>query len=480
MPLPRLPALASLLWALATLAGLLPATPAAAAPAAGEVLDPVYVFYRRGSCHEDQIELQVWDREERAWKEHPRHPRVPIGSCQLEDAGILLQEIRWRCVETRPVDPPPAWVVGLDVFDPDVMERCAVDAPTSTDGVEIRISQPAPHTTVRNAEGRAEIAGAVLVGGSRGARYDVVIALDVSRATGARSDGPELFGAEVDAAADLVSRLRHRLGAVRVGLVTFPNLRLAPGDAGGTGARREVPLTDDAHALDRALRDLRARGPGSFQSFASGYAFAVRELLGELPGSGARPEARKVLIVSADGRSDLPFGPPAAESPRFLEKVQAVAGRLREGGVETHFFALGGVAGDAPPFVREAIASEGSFRRVPEPRLGSAFLELVSLPYVSEVVVTDLKTGEVARDLRLAPDGRFRASVPVEGGANPVLVTAVTSEGRRGERELVIDFDDALIQETLRAAERERMQRVREARQGRVEIRPDEPESARP
>lgn len=473
------PRLSALAVALAGLAGVLPASapPAAADP---EIVDPVYVFYPRGSCREERIELEVWDREERVWRDHPRHPQVPIESCQLEDAGILLQEIRWRCIETRPVDPPPTWVVGLNVFDPGVMERCAVDARSSPDGVEIRISSPEPGTTLRNAAGRAEIAGSVHVGGARGARYDVVIALDVSQATGARSDGPELFGAQLDAAADLVSRLRHRLGSVRIGVVSFPNLQLSPGDPGGTGARREVPLTDDPRALDRALRSLRSRRPDSFQSFASGLAFALRELLGDLPGSGARSDARKVLIVSADGRGDRPFGPAAAESSRYREKVQAASQRLREAGVEAHFFALGGIAGDAPDLLREAIGSQGSFRRVPEPRLGSAFLQLVSLPYVTEVVVTDLRTGEVARDLELAPDGRFEASVPVERGANPVLVTAVTSEGLRGERELVIDFDDGLIQEALLEAERERIRKIREQRRGRVEVRPDVPDAARP
>ena len=446
--------------------------------AAEDIIDPVYVYYERGSCREESIELEVWDREAGVWVDHPRHPEVPVESCQLEDAGILFQEIRRRCVERRPTELPAAWVVGLNVFDPNVMERCAVDAPVAHDGVEIRISRPGPGEAVRSPESRVTIEGDVLVGGATGARYDVVLALDVSQATGTspasggRPARPDLFGAQIDAALDLVSRLRTRLGAVRVGVVTFPNTVLSKNALGGTGARRETKLTDDAREIDRVLRNLRSRRPASFQSFSSGFPFAVRELLGENPGSGARPNARKVLIVSADGRSDVPFGPAEALTRRFLDRVEEGTGAAARAGIEAHFFALGGVAGDTPAYLAPVVGEEGSFRRIPEPRLGSGFLQLVSLPYVTEVRVTDLRTGEPAGDLALRADGSFRASVPVVGGRNPVLVTAVTSEGLRGRRELIVDFDDSLIREALREAERERIEALR--REGKVEVRPED------
>jgi hypothetical protein len=260
---------------------------------------------------------------------------------------------------------------------------------------------------------------------------------------------------------------------VRIGIVTFPNLRVSRNDPGGTGARREIALTDDAHALDRAIRNVRARGPGSFQSFSSGFSFAVDELLGDNPGSQAEPDARKVLVLSADGRGEIPFSPQAAESPHFLEKSLAASEKARAAGVEVHLFALAGVAGDAPGFVREMTGEVGSFRRVPEPRMGTAFLQLVSLPYVREVRVTDLRSGKVASDLRLESDGSFSATLPIERGPNPVLVTAVTSEGRRGRREIIVDFDDSLIRDSLLAAERERIRKLRELR-GRVKIEPEE------
>ncbi len=440
------------------------------------LLDPVYVFYPRGSCREERIELEIWDREAEQWGRHPRHPEVPVESCQLEDAGVLLQELRWRCIETRPVDVPATWVVGLDVFNPRVMERCAVDAPVAQGGLEIEITSPVPGTIVRGDVPRTALEGSVHIGGAKGARYDLVIALDVSQDTGPRQGTPDVFTAEVDAARSLIDQLRHRLGAVRIGIVTFPNLRMARNDPGGTGARREIALTDDPYALDRAIRAIRARGPGSFQSFSSGFPFAVAELLGENAGSGARDDARKVLVLAADGRSDVPFGPGAGELPRFVAKTRAAAEKAAAADVEMHFFALAGIAGDAPAFAQEAGAS---FRRVPEPRLGTTFLRLVSLPYVSDVKVTDLRTGKPLADLRLEADGAFRATLPVERGANRVLVEAVGSEGQRGQREVVVDFDDSLIQEALLAAERERIRKIREL-QGRVEITPEESELRRP
>ena len=68
------------------------------------VSDPVYVFYGRGSCRGESIEIQIWNRGSQTWRDHPAHPVVPVESCQLEDAGVLLNELRWRCIDA-PQDP---------------------------------------------------------------------------------------------------------------------------------------------------------------------------------------------------------------------------------------------------------------------------------------------------------------------------------------------------------------------------------------
>jgi hypothetical protein len=452
------------------------AVPAAASskPAGGaDAHDPVYVFYPRGSCQEDAIELEVWNRESSAWAAHPEHARVPVESCQLEDAGILLQEIRWRCIETTPAALAPAWVVGLDVFNPNVMERCAGNGRVKElRDAEIVITSPAPGSTVRERTPNVALEGSVRIGGLAGVRYDVVLALDVSRRVG-RSDG--VFDAEVGAARSFVSGLSHRLGDVRIGVVTFPNRQVSRNDPGGTGARRDVALGGSYAELDRGLRAVQARGHGSFQSFSSGLDFALAELLGKIPGSGAREDARKVLVIAADGRGDLPFGAAAADSRQFQARFGNAMTRAEQADVQVHFFALTGLSEEPPDFIDPIIgAGRGAFHRVLQPQLGTAFFEVVSLPYIRHVEVVDLGSGRAVRDLVLRRDGRFRANVPVSGGPNPLLVTGVTSEGVRVEHEVVIDFDESLIREELRAAERERMREVRERRK-KVEIEAAEP-----
>jgi hypothetical protein len=456
--------------------GVSPVALAGSEPHAPEVRDPVYIYYARGSCREESMEMEVWDREGSTWKDHPQHPTIPVESCQLEDAGLLLHEIRWRCLETKPAPLPATWVVGLDVFNPQVTERCTGAGRVKKQGdAEIHISSPPLGATIRNESQNVALEGSVRIGGLEGARYDVLLALDVSRQVGRGSRGSDVFLAEIEAARSFVSHVSHRLGDVRVGVVTFPNRQVARNDPGGTGARRDAPLGASYGELDRALRAVQARGTGSLQSFSSGLEFAVAELLGENEGSGARPDARKVLLIATDGRGDIPFGREVAASQLFREKFAAATERAHDKGAEVHFFALAGFAAAPPAFVQAAIGEgRGSFHRVLESRLGTAFFERVALPYVRRIEVVDLRSGRAVRDVALRSDGRFAATVPVERGENRLLITGVTSEGLRVEREIVVDFDDSLIRERLRAAERERMREARERRK-QVEIEPVEP-----
>ncbi len=144
-------------------------------------MDPVFVFYPRESCTGERIALEVWKRDEQRWARHPRHPVVPVDSCQLEDAGGLLNEIRWRCLERDHSDRDQGWSVGVRVFEPSVMQRCDVIRTGGGFGeTEIHVSTPKTGETISDADGNLEIEGSVWIGGLAGAEYDIVIAIDTS------------------------------------------------------------------------------------------------------------------------------------------------------------------------------------------------------------------------------------------------------------------------------------------------------------
>ena len=427
--------------------------------AAGEraAADPVQVFYPRGDCRGERIDLEVWDRDRSVWKRHPLHPRVPVESCQTEDAGVLLHEIRWRCVEPPDADPPAVWVVGLEVFDPEIMERCAVSPLRLTSGdSDIVVSNPPADRPFRSETPEAAVRGSVRMQGLEGAAYDVVVAVD--RSTSVRDGDVDLLDAQLRAAGELVARLEARLGLVRVGIVSYPNAPPGPGES--TGARREIGLTADRVALQAGLARLRRRGASGMQTFSSAFEFGLAELAGRNPGSGARERARKVLVIASDGRRALPFGAAAQGASAFRSRVLELADQAHRQGVAVHLLALGGLAEAPSEFVQSVVARcQGAFSRVPAPALGTAYLDALPLPTVEEVVVQNTTTGRPASRAAIDAEGRFEARLAFVGGANRLSIRARTSDGSWAQREWTVNFDDALVVERLRAAERERMQR---------------------
>jgi len=290
-------------------------------------MDPVFVFYPRESCTGERIALEVWKRDEQRWARHPRHPVIPVDSCQLEDAGVLLNEIRWRCLDRGRSDLDSGWSLGVRVFEPSVMQRCDVVRTGGGFGeTEIHVSTPKPGETISDADGNLEIEGSVWIGGLAGAEYDIVIAIDTSAesplAQASRPNAPrtDTLAAQVRAAREFVETIQDRLGEVRVGIVSHPgtgaksarrsgNARGAPsnGDSETLRARRELPLTDDAAAIQRALTRISRRNRTGTMSFSDGLSLAIDELFRppDWPGA-ARPGARRIVMLSGSRSAGFP------------------------------------------------------------------------------------------------------------------------------------------------------------------------------
>lgn len=84
----------------------------------------VQVFYPKGECETGWIDVEIYNRDLRAWEAHAEHPRVELGRCQLEDPGVLLQELRVRCADPHNRARVSDWRVGVEVFKPVKAEQC--------------------------------------------------------------------------------------------------------------------------------------------------------------------------------------------------------------------------------------------------------------------------------------------------------------------------------------------------------------------
>lgn len=88
------------------------------------VEDRVRVFFPKGDCDTGWIDVEVYNRKLRIWEPHAEHSRVELGTCQLEDPGVLLQELRVRCVDPGNRARVSEWRVGAEVFKPVGAEQC--------------------------------------------------------------------------------------------------------------------------------------------------------------------------------------------------------------------------------------------------------------------------------------------------------------------------------------------------------------------
>ena len=429
------------LWLAAAPAG------APASEAAGE--DPVHVYYAGRDCPGDVIELEVFDRETGVWRAHPEHAQIPVRSCQREDAGHLLNELRWRCRPEFEWAPTP-WR-RLDVFDPEVMARCAVgQIDPARRRSAISVDSPREGSRVAAEDPVVEIAGSVRIDGVDGNEYDVVLLVDLS--AGARA-----LESQLAAARALVRSLAPRLGAVRIALLTHPHRPTVLGEK--TSGRLELDFSTRAEAVDAALAALAGRSEPGPPALAGAVDAALAQL------QRARPAARPVLLIGADGAA-LDGG---AASPNAA--LAAAARRAAQRGAELHWFALAGLAAEPPAALTAALeAAPGSFRRIPPRDFGESYFESVPLPVAAALWVENETLGTRGAGAVHA-SGRFAARAPVAAGPNTLRIHAQLSDGSVIERPFELIFDDRWV---LRKILRDERERISEARRKQLELEVEE------
>ncbi len=375
-------------------------------------------------------------------------------------------------------------------------------------GVRLRVDRPVQGERVENRVRRAFVQGNVAALGAREHLFDVMLVLDISQSTGVASgtdidgDGevgidprelpPGIFSkgtlssdpedsvlhAEIRAAEALLRELNPE--RVHLGLVTFS------GDFDpSTGRRRradqvdawlEVPLTGDHAWIRSAMHGVLTRGPRGATNFAEGIRLAVRELAA-LPGaqSRPRPEAKKMVLFLTDGAPTFPVGRASVVDEGDVEAAVGAAALAARAGIPINTYAIGGGALKLPRAVTEiARVTGGHYTAVRSPGDIVALLRGISFVDVDDVVLSNLSTGDLSTDVRLAPDGTFRGFVPVREGYNRLRVTALATDGSRAQRDVEIEFGATEFTDRELALELEQIRRankelVLEAERQRIE-----------
>jgi len=360
-------------------------------------------------------------------------------------------------------------------------------APTPS-GIRVVVESPSHGTTLQSKENVVEVRGTAIAAGEEAQRFDVMIVMDVSKSTqypsGADVDGDGVVGenpheglyapgeypeelvctdpgdtilqAEVAAARALLASLRPE--RTRVGLVTFSGAvdpeTNQQRSRDQRNAELQVPLTGDFARVAAGLGAVLARGPSGATDFAAGIRLGTTELAG-LPGAVSAPgEGQKVILLLTDGTPTFPIGLSSVEDAGDTEAAVNAARLARAAGIRINTYGLGANALGRPVAATEvARVTLGSFTPVLEPGAIVAALQSVSFSSVEDVAVVNLTLREDTPDVRLNPDGSFQAFVPVQEGANRVLVNAVSSDGSVANVELAFEFRVAKSQGAMRERE---------------------------
>ncbi len=363
------------------------------------------------------------------------------------------------------------------------------------DPVKIEIRSPKPGETVKNKTDMAPMSG-LAIAGERPTAFDVMLVLDVSGSTEYPSgidvdddgkigqtqrsitpgvgdmanDDPDdsILAAEVAASKALLDQLDPQ--RVHIGVASFSgevDSVTGRGMSRGNDALLEVGLTSNYDAVRGALEAVRLRGPTGGTNMEAGVKLGLRELAA-LPGaqSKPRPGAKKVILFLTDGKPSLPFGLANVEDKEDMLAAIDAAQLAKVAGVMLNVYGLGPSAIDYPVAATEmAKATGGLYTPVRRPGDIVSLLSGVSFANVEDVVAVNLTLNEWAgpNDILLSPDGSFQGFIPVRQGLNRIRVSALASDGSRGEKEFDLQFAQQGMTDLELKAEMERIrQRTKE------------------
>lgn len=315
----------------------------------------------------------------------------------------------------------------------------------------------------------------------RPALFDLMLILDSSGSTrapagvqtvGGFGGDTSILAAEVRAAERLLDTLDPR--STMVGIVTFAgeyNMVTGQGVANQANAILAQPLTPNYEEVRLALRRILMHGPGGGTDMAAGVRLAIRELVG-LAGASSLPRAdsRKVALLLTDGFPTLPFGHVNSMDPGDIEVAVRAASVAAKAEITIHTFALGIEAVSAPYACTQiARMTGGTFTPLQRPGEIIEVLPKTSFADLDMVLVTNTTTGQPASDLRVNPDGRFQATVPLVSGINRIAVTVLATDGTKGSASVDVRYneEESLKLEVLRDSEdlQRELQQVQEQKQ---------------
>lgn len=267
--------------------------------------------------------------------------------------------------------------------------------------------------------------------------------------TGIDDRDDSILAAEVAAARRLMAGFNFR--KTRVALVAFagdPRTVFSDRPPRNPPARTLVPLTSDFSKISDALDALLTESPRGATHMAAG----LDQAIGELASTDVEGAASRAILFFTDGHPTLPRKP-EQNSDAIRETLKAVD-RAARAGLRIHSFAIGADALEEPLAVVEmARRTHGRFVPVRRPAQFLDAIEQAQISGLSEVRVTNRRTGKEAPLLRVQEDGTWGAFLILEDGENEIEVAARASDGTETVRSIGVQYQQgaqpAVVDDTL-------------------------------